>query len=307
VRNQIKTILLLGVLSALLVALGAAISPAAFWLMAVVALAMNLGAYFFSDRIVLRMHGAREVTPGELPRLRAMVDELSARAGIPAPRLFVMEEDQPNAFATGRSPRRGVVALTRGILHLLDERELRGVVAHELAHIRNRDILLSTIAAAAAAAVGGVANALQLSTLFGGSEEEGGSSGVGALAMAFVAPIAALFVQLGISRAREYLADETGPRLSGDPEALACALEKLALGAEASPLAVAPATSSLFIVNPLAGEGRGQRLAAWLSTHPPIEERVRRLRTLAWGAAVGVPRVHPGHRRTEARRAGAWS
>jgi heat shock protein HtpX len=288
VKNQMKTIFLLGILSAVLIAIGGAIGPAAFWGMTALALVMNLGAYSFSDRMVLRMHGAREVAPDELPRLHALVEEIAARASIPKPRVFLMESEQPNAFATGRNPAHGVVAVTRGLLSLLDARELRGVIAHEIAHIANRDILLSTIAAGIAAAVSWVANAVQLSALFGGSDEEGGSP-LGALAVAFVAPIAALFVQLGISRAREYLADETGARLCGDPEALASALEKLARGAEAVPAAVAPSTASLFIVNPLAGERRTSRLVAWLSTHPPMEERVRRLRALAYGGSARAP------------------
>jgi heat shock protein HtpX len=279
-KNQIKTVVLLGALSAVLVAVGGALGPGWLYGMGALALLLNLGAYFYSDRLVLATSGAREVSPLEAPRLHAMVEELSARAGIPKPRVFRIEDSHANAFATGRNPSRGVVAVTTGIERLLTPRELRGVLAHEIGHIVNRDILVSSIAAALATAIGWLANAAQLQALFGGGSQDGdeeGSAG-GSLLFAFVAPIAATLVQLGISRSREYLADETGARLSGDPEALARALEKLALGAEVVPGEVQPATASLYIVNPLAGVGG---LLALFSTHPPMAERVRRLRALA--------------------------
>jgi heat shock protein HtpX len=279
-NNQLKTILLLGGLSALLVAIGWAIAPGATWLFLGLALAMNVGAYFFSDKMVLRMHGARELAPGEAPALHAMVAELAERAAIPKPRVFLVEDASPNAFATGRNPEKGVVAVTSGILDLLDRRELRGVLAHELAHIKNRDVLVATIAAAIASAVTYAAQAISFGALFGGgssSDEEEGSAG-GALLMALVAPIGATLVQLGISRSREYLADEAGARISGDPEALARALEKLSYGAQHIPSEAAqPATASLYIVNPLAGGG----VARMFSTHPPMEDRIQRLRALA--------------------------
>ena len=281
--NQVKTILLLGVLSAVLVAFGGMLGPGYLYFSTGLAVLVNLGAYFFSDRIVLAMHHAREVAREDAPRLHAVVEELAVRAGLPKPRVFVIEDAHANAFATGRSPRRGVVAVTAGMLGLLTERELRGVLAHELAHVRNRDILLCSIAAALATAITYVAHAVQFSALFGGvrQEDEGeeahGSMG-GGLLMALVAPIAATLVQLGISRSREYLADEAGARISGDPEALARALEKLAKSAERIPGEAQPATASLFIVNPLAGVGGVLKL---FSTHPPIEERVRRLRGMA--------------------------
>jgi len=279
-KNQIKTVVLLGALSATLVAVGGALGPGWLYGMGAVALLLNLGAYFYSDRLVLAMSGAREVSLLEAPRLHAMVEELSARAGIPKPRVFRIDDPHANAFATGRNPSRGVVAVTTGIERLLTARELRGVLAHEIGHIVNRDILVSSIAAALATAISWLANAVQLQALFGGGSQDGeeeGSAG-GSLLFAFVAPIAATLVQLGISRSREYLADETGARLSGDPEALARALEKLALGAEVVPGEVQPATASLYIVNPLAGVGG---LLALFSTHPPMAERVRRLRELA--------------------------
>lgn len=280
--NQIKTILLLGVLSAGLVAFGGMLGPGYLYLFTALAVLVNLGGYFFSDRIVLKMQRAREVAPHEAARLHALVEEVALGAGIPKPRVFVVEDGHANAFATGRSPSRGVVAVTTGLLEILNERELRGVLAHEVAHIKNRDVLVSSIAAALASAITYIANITQFSALFGGShgqqegEEEGGSP-VGGLLLALVAPLAATLVHLGISRSREYLADEAGARISGDPEALASALEKLALGAEVLPGQAEPATASLFIVNPLAGAGGVRGL---FSTHPPMEERVRRLR--AW-------------------------
>ncbi len=277
-KNQLKTLFLLGVLSALLISIGAAISPGYLYGFTALALLMNLGAYFFSDKIVLRMHGAQEVSVEEAPALHRMVDELARRAQIPKPRVCVMPEAQPNAFATGRNPQHGVVAVTEGIMQLLTERELRGVLAHEIAHIKNRDILVSSIAAVIAASVGYIANALAFSSFFGGSQddEESEGSGAGGLLMMFVAPMLATLIQLGISRAREYMADDTGAALSGDPEALASALEKLACGAVALPSTTPqPATASLFIVNPLAG---GSRIVSLFSTHPPMDERIRRLR-----------------------------
>jgi heat shock protein HtpX len=273
--NQLKTILLLGALSALVIGLGAAVAPGQLYLFGALALAMNLFAYFFSDRVVLRMHHARQLGPDDAPELHAMVRELAARARIPTPRLYLIPELQPNAFATGRNPEHGVVAVTEGLLRLLDRRELRGVIAHELAHIKNRDILVSSIAAAAAAVVTYVAQALSFSSLFGGGQSDEESEGGGAsLFTLLVAPMAATLIQLGISRSREYLADATGAQISGDPEALASALQKLEATAGAIPAAATPATASLFIVNPL---GALQTLARFFSTHPHTEERVRRL------------------------------
>ncbi len=283
--NQVKTVLLLGVLSAVLVAFGGMLGPSYLYFSTGLAVLVNLGAYFFSDRIVLAMRQAREVAPDDAPRLHAVVEELAVRAGIPKPRVFVIEDPHANAFATGRSPSRGVVAVTTGMLDLLTERELRGVLAHELAHVRNRDILVCSIAAALATAIMYVAHAVQFSAIFGGARREDEGEGAygsmaGGLLGALVAPLAATVVQLGISRSREYLADEAGARISGDPEALARALEKLAKSAEQIPAEAQPAMASLFIVNPLAGVGGVLKL---FSTHPPIQERVRRLRAMAAG------------------------
>jgi heat shock protein HtpX len=224
------------------------------------------------------------------------VEELARRAEIPKPRVFVIPEAQPNAFATGRNPERGVVAVTEGIMAMLSERELRGVIAHELAHIKNRDILVASVAASISAAVTYIAQAVQFAAIFGGAsrEDEEGGSGIGGLALAFVAPIAATLVQLGISRSREYLADETGARLTGDPEALALALEKLELGARHIPAHVQPATASLFIVSPLSG---GRSILSLFSTHPPMVERIARLRGMTAGRRA-APGQAPSHFRT---------
>jgi heat shock protein HtpX len=280
--NQLKTVVLLGALSAVLIGIGGALGQGYLILAAVIALAMNVGAYFFSDRMVLSMHGAKEVSPVEAPELHRMVEELARRAELPKPRVFVMDDPQPNAFATGRNPEHGVVAVTTGILDLLDKRELRGVIAHELAHIKNRDILVSTIAATIASAVTFLANAASFIAMFAGGREEGeeeaGPSPVQSLVLALVAPIAATLIQLGISRSREYLADRTGAEICGDPEALARALEKLEQGAQMMPNPAAqPATASLFIVNPFAGASSILQL---FSTHPAIPERARRLRAM---------------------------
>jgi heat shock protein HtpX len=280
-KNQIKTILLLGSLSALVLGIGALVAPGYLYLFAALALAMNLGAYFFSDRIVLRMHHASEVTPADAPELHAMVEELAQRAAIPRPRVYLIPEAQPNAFATGRNPARGVVAVTEGLVQLLDRRELRGVIAHELAHIKNRDVLLSSIAAAGASLITYVAQVLSFGSLFGSSGDDDGADGAaGGLLVALVAPLAATLIQLGLSRSREYLADETGARISADPESLARALLKLERGAAALPSGHAPATASLFIVNPFGGVSM---LSRWFATHPSTQERVERLLALARG------------------------
>lgn len=276
-KNQIKTIFLLGVLSAILIAFGGLLGRGWVIGFTVLAMAMNLGAYFFSDRIVLRMHRAQPVSEHQAPRLYATVRELAMRAEIPMPRLFIIPDSQPNAFATGRNPEHGVVAVTDGILQILNERELRGVLAHELAHIRNRDILVSTIAAAVAGAISFIGNMLQWTAIFGGGGDDDAPNPFAAIVLAIVAPMAATLVQLGISRSREFLADETGARISGDPEALASALEKLEYAAHrVASMTGAPATASLFIVNPFSGT-RGAFVSLF-STHPAMAERIQRLR-----------------------------
>jgi len=277
-NNHLKTIVLLGALSALLVGIGGTLAPGRMPLFVLLAVAMNAGAYFFSDRLVLRMHGARELAPEEAPELHRMVGELALRAGIPVPRLFLVEDPQPNAFATGRNPEHGVVAVTRGLLDLLTPREVRGVVAHELAHIHNRDILVSTVAACLAGAITWAAHAVGLFG-FASRDDEEAPSPLAAIALMLVGPLVATLVQLGISRSREYLADETGARISGDPLALASALGRLEAAALLVPSEAAqPATASLFIVNPLAST---ERMARMFSTHPSTGERIARLRALA--------------------------
>lgn len=280
--NQLKTILLLGALSALLVAIGGAIGGTALHLFLGLALLMNLGAFLFSDRLVLRMSGARLVDEQEAPALHAMVEELAQAAGIPKPKVALVPNPTPNAFATGRSPARAVVAVTEGLLRLVDGRELRGVLAHELAHVKNRDTLIATIAAAGATAISYIANVLQWSAIFGGGRDsEGEGSAAGGLLLAFTAPIAATMLQMGISRSREFLADEWAAKLTQDPEGLALALQKLQATGEAmlrrGAPAPAPATASLSIVNPLRGHG----LFKLFSTHPPLEERIARLLAMA--------------------------
>jgi heat shock protein HtpX len=276
--NQLKTILLLGVLSALVVAAGGVLGTQWLWGSVALALGMNLFAWFFSDRLVLRMSGAREVSRGEAVELHRMVEELSSKAGLPKPRLFLIDAPHANAFATGRSPERAAVAVTRGLLEILSPRELRGVLAHEIAHVMNRDVLVATVAAGLATAVTHLAHVLALSGLFGSRDGEEQGSTAGGLLFMLMAPIGATLVQLGISRSREFLADEAGSRLSGDPLALATALEKLHADAEAAPAQVEPATASLHIVNPFGATGGLTRL---FSTHPPAEERIRRLRAMA--------------------------
>ena len=280
--NQLKTVVLLGALTALLVGAGAFAAPAYAWAFGLVGVAMNVAMWFFSDRLVLRTSGARPVAPGEAPDLEAMVADLARTARIPVPRLYVIEADYANAFATGRNPAHGAVAVTTGLLRVLPRREVRGVIAHEIAHIRNRDVTIATVAAGLAAVIGGVANFLQFSAFFGGSsnDEEGGSP-IGGLLFAIVAPIAASLVQLAISRAREFVADATAAQLTNDPDALAGALERLSVAAERLPADVEPATASLYIVNPLSGGG----LADLFSTHPPMAARVERLRAMR----AGVP------------------
>lgn len=289
-KNQLKTIALFGGLSALVVGLGATIGPTYMYGALIFALVMNVGAYFFSDQIVLRMHGARVVDENEAPELYGMVQELAQRAELPMPKVAIMDDPTPNAFATGRSPKHGVVAVTTGLLQILDRRELRGVLAHELGHIKNRDILLQSVAAVIASGVSGIANMLMFLPFLGGQsdEEDGGVNPIAGLALAIVAPMAATLIQFGISRSREYLADEAGARISGDPDALADALLRLEQGHSMLPMpATQTATASLFIMNPLAGADLGR----WFSTHPSTQDRVARLRALGQASAPAGGRV----------------
>ena len=273
--NWVKTSILFAGIIALFGAIGAAIGGAQGMLIALLfGAGMNLFAYWNSDRMVLAMYHAREVDAGSGGRFYAMVQELSARAGLPMPRVYVIDEAQPNAFATGRNPEHAAVAATTGIMQLLSERELRGVMAHELTHVKNRDTLISTVSASIAGAISALAN---FGMLFGGRDSEGRSANpLLAIAIMVVAPIAAMLIQMAISRAREFGADAGGAEISGDPQALASALRKIEAYAKGLPMPTAdahPETAQMMIINPLSGSG----LAGLFSTHPATEERVARL------------------------------
>ena len=285
--NQLKTILLLGALSALVVTIGGLISPAGLYLAALIAVAMNVGGYLYSDRLVLRMTRARVIERREAPALFDAVAQLAAAAELPMPKVAIVPDATPNAFATGRDPERAVVAVTEGLLRLVDARELRGVLAHELAHIKHRDTLIATIAAAGAGAISFVAQIVQWHAIFGGvaSDDEGDGGGVGALLLSFLAPIGALLIQAGISRSREFLADEFAARLTRDPQALASALARLQRSGEAmirrGASRPAPIATSLAIVNPVADlRGGAAGLTNLFSTHPPTQARIERLLAL---------------------------
>ncbi len=277
--NTLKAWLLMAALTVLLVLLGGALfGESGAMLFFIIAMAMNFFSYYHSDKIAIKMTRSYPVTEAEAPELYEIVRRLSKRAGIPMPRLYVTPSSQPNAFATGRNPANSAVAVTEGLMRLLNRSEVEGVLAHELAHIKNRDVLVGTIAAALAGAITMMANAFQWAAIFGmgrGEDEEGGGL-LGGLVMAILAPIAAMIIQMAISRSREYMADSTGARIAGSPDGLANALLKLESAAQRIPMEVNPATSHLFIVNPLSG----QSLARLFSTHPPIRDRVERLRAM---------------------------
>ena len=280
--NAIKTTALLGLLTGLLLWIGQWLGgPPGLVIALVFAAAMNFGSYWFADRFVLAMYGARELSEQDAPDLFRIVRELATGIAMPMPRIYLVPSDSPNAFATGRSPEHAAVAVTEGILKLLTPDELRGVLAHELSHVRNRDTLISAVAATLAGVIMMVARMAYWAALFGGmrrDEREEGGSPFGFLAMIIVAPIAATLIQLAISRAREYQADASGAHILHRPQELADALEKIARVSNRIPLAAAgPATAHLWIVNPL----KGDRLANLFSTHPPIEERIRRLRAMS--------------------------
>jgi heat shock protein HtpX len=283
--TQLRTWLLIAALTGLLIAIGGAIGGGALYLFVGLAVLMNVAGYWFSARIALAASRARPAKPGELPELEAMVEDLAGRAGLPVPRLFLIPSDQPNAFATGRNPSHAAIAVTQGLLFQLPEEEVRGVLAHEFGHIKNRDILVLRIAAMVAGAISAVASVLQFSMLFGGSDEEDSPLGlIGTLAAIIVAPISAILLQLAVSRQREYLADATGAQLLGRAAPLADALETLEQGARAIPMQVNPATASLYAVNPLPRQG----LATLFMTHPPLTDRIRRLRALDGERAMAM-------------------
>ncbi|HEY3378003.1 MAG TPA: zinc metalloprotease HtpX [Armatimonadota bacterium] len=279
--NYLKTVLLLTALTVLFVWVGKMIGGQNGMAIALVlAVLMNGVSYWFSDKIVLKMYHAQPVDAAQAPELHGMVRELTAVAKLPMPTLYIMENPMPNAFATGRDPEHAAVAVTTGLMSLLSQREVRGVLAHELAHVKNRDILISTIAASVAGAVMMLANLAQMAAWFGfGSSEddENGGPGIAGLLIAMiVAPLAATIIQMAISRSREYAADATGAHISRDPRALSCALQQLEQGAAMTPADVRPSTAHMFIVNPLHGG-----LMGLFSTHPPIPERVKRLEAMA--------------------------
>jgi len=274
--NAFRTMILMTTLSIMLVAFGNMLGGRSGMTFAlVIAFAMNFISYWFSDKIVLKMYNAREVSEAEAPTLYSMVRELASRAFLPMPKVYIMDQEQPNAFATGRNPAHGAIAVTTGILRMLTRQELEGVLAHELAHIKHRDILVGTVAATIAGAISYMAQMAQWAMIFGGrNDEEGeGSNPVAAIVMMIVAPIAALLVQMAISRAREYGADAAGAQIAGTPMHLADALRKLHAASQKIPMEANPATSHMFIVNPLSGRG----FARLFSTHPPIEERIEKL------------------------------
>jgi len=278
-ENRIKTVLLLAGMTAFLIVIGRLLGGrTGMYLAFILAVGMNFFSYWFSDKIVLKMYGAQEVTPADAPQLHQIVDELAREANIPKPKVYIIPDDSPNAFATGRNPEHAAIAATEGIMRLLTPVELKGVLAHEIGHVQNRDILISTIAATMAGAIMILADMARFGAIFGlGSRDnEEGPGIVGILVMSIIAPIAAMLIQMAISRSREYLADETGAHLAHNPESLARALEKLSLGVQRAPMNASPATAHMFIVNPLTGSS----LMNLFSTHPPLEERVARLRAM---------------------------
>ena len=278
--NTMKTTFLMALLTVLLVTAGGAFGGEGGMVMAFFfALAMNGVSYWFSDKIVLRMYGAKEISADEAPALHRIIRDLTLRAQMPMPKLYLIPQEAPNAFATGRDEKHAAVAVTEGILRILDEAELRGVLAHELSHIKNRDILVGTIAATMAGAISMLANMAHWGMILGGrsSDNREGGHPIVALLMIIIAPLAAMLVQMAISRSREFGADATGAMISGDPLSLANALRKLERGAQRIPMEANPATAHMFIVNPLTGGG----LMTLFSTHPPMEERIRRLESMA--------------------------
>lgn len=281
--NRFKTITLMMVLTLLLVWGGAALGGRSGMTFALlIAFGMNFVTYFFSDKIVLAMYRAKQVTEAEAPVLYRIVRRLSQKAGMPMPKVYIIPDMSPNAFATGRNPKHAAVAATEGILQLLSEEELAGVMAHELAHVRHRDILIGTIAATIAGAISYLAQMAQWAMIFGGrNSDDEGNNPVAAIVMMIVAPIAAMLIQMAISRSREYAADEGGARLHGNPRDLANALRKLHKGAAAIPMHASPATSHMLIVSPF----RGGAVMKLFSTHPPVEERIARLEALRLGSS----------------------
>lgn len=281
--NSLKTVFLMTLMMVLFLLVGGLLGGQDGMIIAfIISLGMNFFSYWFSDKIILTMYGAKQVTEREAPKLYSMVRKLSSQASLPMPKIYVIDNPNPNAFATGRNPRNAVVAVTTGILRILNDEELEGVLAHELAHIRHRDILLATIVATFVGTITFISRIAGWSMMFAGGSRDREDSGnvLASLVLLIVAPIAAVILQLAISRSREFMADEGGARISGKPLALASALSKLEQAAHVVPMTNAnPSTAHLFIVNPL----RGNSIMKLFSTHPPIDERIRRLKLLAQG------------------------
>jgi heat shock protein HtpX len=277
--NQIRTTILLAVLTALILWIGQVLGGRQGMIIALIfAAGMNFFSYWYSDKLVLRMYHAREVTANQAPELYAIVQRLTQQAGLPMPKLYVIPQEAPNAFATGRNPEHAVVAVTEGLRKIMNRDEITGVLAHELAHVKNRDILIGSIAATMAGAIMMLATMARWSAIFGGiggsNDERGGGGIIGLIAMSIIGPMAAMIIQMAISRSREYLADATGAKFAGHPEGLAAALEKLGAYSKRLPMNASPATAHMFIVNPLSGRS----MLNLFSTHPPLEDRIARLR-----------------------------
>jgi len=279
--NSVKTVLLLGLMTGIILWIGQLFGgPQGMVIAFVFSLLLNFGSYWFSDKIVLAMYRARQVSEAEAPELHGIVHDIALRAGIPMPRLYIIPDESPNAFATGRNPEHAVVAVTEGILKIMNREELEGVLAHEISHVKNRDILISSIAAALAGVIMMLANMARWTAFFGGGrdrDDEGGGGILGLIFMSILAPIAAIVIQMAISRSREFMADSTGAKTVGNPLGLASALAKLERAKEVLPMEARPETAHMFIVNPLSGRS----LLSLFSTHPPIEERIARLRAMA--------------------------
>ena len=302
--NQIRTTILLAVMTALIIWVGQILGGRQGMIIALIlAAGMNFFSYWYSDKLVLKMYRASEVTPNQAPELYETVRRLTQRAGLPMPKLFIIPQQAPNAFATGRNPEHAVVAVTEGLLNIMGPDEVAGVLAHELAHVKNRDILIGSIAATMAGAIMVLASMARWSAIFGGggsNDEEGGGAGfIGLIAMSIIGPMAAMIIQMAISRSREYLADATGAGFVGSPEGLARALEKLGAYSKRLPMNANPSTAHMFIVNPLSGKS----LMSLFSTHPPLEERIARLRG---SRPSSGKKIETGVDNREARARASW-
>ncbi|HIJ55770.1 MAG TPA: zinc metalloprotease HtpX [Deltaproteobacteria bacterium] len=302
--NQIRTTILLAVMTALILWVGQLLGGRQGMILALIfAAGINFFSYWYSDKLVLKMYRAGEVAPNQAPELYGMVQRLTQQAGLPMPKLYVIPQEAPNAFATGRNPEHAVVAVTEGLLKILDRDEVMGVLAHELAHVKNRDILIGSIAATMSGAIMMLATMARWSAIFGGGnrDEEGGGAGfIGLIAMSVIAPMAAMIIQMAISRSREYLADATGAGFARHPEGLAKALEKLGAYSKRLPMNANPSTAHMFIVNPLSGRS----MMSLFSTHPPLEERIARLRGVRPPAQGNQSK--PGEDNREAIARAAW-